>query len=292
MPKQDQESDQKAVFIPEEGEVTEWPTFGMLALRLMTVFPDPETGQDVHPSDYDLAMARALLTGDWSIMRQFSDLTPEEERGAAAETILWYDINAGDYTKKIEAVLSLDQIEPFLDKVPKGGLILDAGCGGGRDSAYFSSLGYATIGIDLSSGMISSASEANPQLDLLQASFLNLPFQDASFDALWAHASIHHTGTIVDIEKSLREFGRVLKKNGVIHLATQAKTRDKDASIILDTLSGHNRFYRYLTLSQVEELLATVGFRILSLAQHKETDDEIGAGRKSVEWIVALAVKD
>jgi ubiquinone/menaquinone biosynthesis C-methylase UbiE len=284
--------DRKVVYIPEDGKIVEWPTYGMTALRLMTVFPDPITGKDAHPSQQDMALAKALLTGDWTPLSQFVGLTPQEEQLASTETILWYDLNAPDYIKKIESVLSIDQASAFIAQIPSSGKILDVGCGGGRDCQYFTSHGYETVGIDLSQGMIRTAQKTHPDLKFIQASFLSIPFPDNSFEGLWSHASIHHLGEFVDVENSLKEFFRVLKRGGIIHLATQAKTGDKDTTIIKDTLAEHNRFYRYLSLSQANELLISAGFRILSITQHKETDDEVNTGRKNVEWVIALAIKD
>lgn len=285
-------SEEEVVFIPEEGVVVEWPTFGMTALSLMSSRTDRGTGATIYPTDYERALARALLTGNWGPLRQFHDLTLEEEVGASAETIKWYDLNARQYTERIRQVLSVDQLRDFLLGIPVGGIILDAGCGGGRDSNYFFQHGFIPVGIDLSRGMISESKKTFPLIHFLQMDFRSLHFADEIFDGVWTHGSIHHLGTMEDVVASLHEFYRVLKTGGTIHIATQAKTKSKDTIIVTDELSNHNRFYRYFTLSQLQDLLKFIGFRVVSITQHKETEDEVSTGRKNVEWIVALAIKD
>lgn len=46
------------------------------------------------------------------------------------------------------------EADRFLAKIGQNGPILDAGCGVGRDTAYFALLGYTVIALDLSSEML------------------------------------------------------------------------------------------------------------------------------------------
>ena len=48
-----------------------------------------------------------------------------------------------------------------------------------------------------------------------KGSLLNLPFQNKSFDLVWSNGVIHHTS---NYEKCIREFSRVLKKDGTLFL--------------------------------------------------------------------------
>lgn len=41
-----------------------WPVYGLTALRLRTTFPNPETGEDVPPSQENLDLANFLLHGE------------------------------------------------------------------------------------------------------------------------------------------------------------------------------------------------------------------------------------
>lgn len=275
----------------ESEEVPSWPVFGMTALRLKTRFPDPITRNDVHPSDYHLALAKALATGDWDSLTAFIELTAEEKRLAFLETISWYDQNAPEYTEAIKNIVSMDQIKDFVERIPANGRILDAGCGGGRDCGVFENMGFMPVGLDLSQGMIAAAKKDHPDIEFIRSNFMEIPYPDNTFDGLWSHASIHHLGDVDSVKRSLNEFNRVLKKGSVIHIATQAQTGDKDAVIVKDELAEHNRFYRYFTLEQLESLMAESGFRDIRITHHKETDDVVSTKRSKVEWLIALAAK-
>jgi len=273
-------------------ETPAWPVFGMTALKLRTIFTDPKTGEDIHPTENDLAHANALVTGDWDSLNEFTELTDEEKRLAFWETISWYDKNAPEYTDAIKNIVSMNQVKDFIDRIPANGRILDAGCGGGRDCGVFENMGFRPVGLDLSQGMITAARKDHPEIDFIRSNFIKIPFPDNTFDGLWSHASIHHLGDLDSVKMSLREFNRVLKKGSIIHIATQAQTGDKDTIIIKDELAEHNRFYRYFTLKQLESMIAEAGFKDIRITHHKETDDDVSTKRKNVEWLIALAIKD
>lgn len=65
--------------------------------------------------------------------------------------------------------------------VPYGGRILDAPCGWGRHTSLFAGAGYDAIGADLSPDLLGRAPAG---LARVAADIRQLPFQDASFDAV------------------------------------------------------------------------------------------------------------
>ena len=72
------------------------------------------------------------------------------------------------------------------------------------------------IGIDLSKSLIEIARNKHPDIEFRQGNILNLPFEDESFDGVWAHASLVHLETTEEVVRALREFNRVLKPGGVM----------------------------------------------------------------------------
>jgi SAM-dependent methyltransferase len=72
-------------------------------------------------------------------------------------TIRWYDKNAKTYADNILGYSDLNHARTFLSKLQPNPLILDAGCGPGRDAHILSELGAKVIGIDLSKGLILEA---------------------------------------------------------------------------------------------------------------------------------------
>ncbi len=75
----------------------------------------------------------------------------------------------------------------LLDRLPETPTILDAGCGSGRDMAWFERV----TGIDLSTGMLDQARQhvAGPLLEMDMTS-LSLP--DDAFNAVWCMAALLH----------------------------------------------------------------------------------------------------
>lgn len=101
----------------------------------------------------------------------------------------------------------------------RGKRCLDAGCGGGRYSIAMARLGAAeVIGCDVSSEGIRDCrrrAAEMPMVSFEQASVLNLPFANESFDFVCSSGVLHHTA---DPAQGLREITRVLRPDGRVYL--------------------------------------------------------------------------
>lgn len=203
------------------------------------------------------------------------------------DTIAWYDANAEKYAAAIEPLPSEELLDRFAKVVGGGGKVLDAGCAAGRDCRLLRDRGLIPVGIDLSRPLVEIARKRNPDIEFRQGNILNLPFEDEFFDGVWAHASLVHFETTEDVVKALKEFNRVLKPNGIIHVFVKQQSGKEKTSVISDKLSGHDRFFRWFTKHEVQQLLDKTGFAIIDL----QGDYEDPAGRDEVKWVVALAKK-
>jgi ubiquinone/menaquinone biosynthesis C-methylase UbiE len=175
---------------------------------------------------------------------------PNEVRGFS-DTIAWYDANAEKYAINIESFPSGDLLDRFAKAVGRGGKVLDAGCAAGRDCGLLKDRGLVPAGIDLSEPLIEIARNKHPDIEFRQGNILNLPFEDESFDGVWAHASLVHFETTEEVVKALREFNRVLKPDGVIHVFVKQQLGDEKTSVVSDKLSGHDRFFQWFTGDEV-----------------------------------------
>jgi ubiquinone/menaquinone biosynthesis C-methylase UbiE len=96
--------------------------------------------------------------------------------------------------------------------------VLDAGCGGGRYTVAWRTLGAAeAVGVDISEINIQDASRRVAEAGLTGVEFrqgnaLSLPFPDSEFDVVFSNGVLHHT---VDWKKGVRELLRVLKPGGL-----------------------------------------------------------------------------
>ena len=203
------------------------------------------------------------------------------------DTIEWYNKNAKKYASSIKDIASYDLLDKFANAVGKGAKVLDAGCAAGRDCKLLKDRNLTPIGIDLSEPLLIIARKKYPNIEFKQANFLNLPFEDAIFDGVWAHASLLHLETIKDVLKALKEFYRVLKPNGIIHVLVKQQQGKEKTTIISDKISGHDRFFQWFTKDEIKSLLEKVGFTI----QKIQDEYKDPAGRKDVKWIIVLAKK-
>jgi ubiquinone/menaquinone biosynthesis C-methylase UbiE len=98
----------------------------------------------------------------------------------------------------------------------KTGDVLDAGMGGGVLLTELDRRGWRVSGIDLAPAMVARAQERLPHARdrLLEASIEELPFADASFDAVVATGVLEYTAP--DLDRSVGELVRVLRPNGAV----------------------------------------------------------------------------
>lgn len=111
--------------------------------------------------------------------------------------------------------------------------ILVAGCGYGRHCAYFARRGFDTTGLDASRTAIEMAQEAarvdGLEIVLSCASATRMPFPDASFDAVYDHALLHHL-IAEDRVKAVGEYRRVLRP-GALLVVSVLSVDDPDCGI-------------------------------------------------------------
>ena len=97
----------------------------------------------------------------------------------------------------------------------RGRRVLEVGCGAGVDLARFAKGGASVVGVDLSSSAIDLA-RANFEQQGLTGDFRvadgeALPFEDNSFDLVFAHGVVQYTA---DPKRLVEECRRVLKPGG------------------------------------------------------------------------------
>lgn len=86
--------------------------------------------------------------------------------------------------------------------------LLEVGVGPGRDAIAFRAAGIAVTGVDLAAEHVRLARAAG--IDALQASVLDLPFPDDSFDAVWTMSTLLHVPN-ADFSAAMSEIVRVAR---------------------------------------------------------------------------------
>jgi SAM-dependent methyltransferase len=112
---------------------------------------------------------------------------------------------------------------------------LDAGCGGGGASVLAAKRGARVTGIDAAEGLISIAQERIPDGDFRVGDIQFLPFENNSFDVVFAANSIQYAE---DSVAALRDLGRVCKLGGKIVVALFSAPEKVQFRTIIKALSG------------------------------------------------------
>lgn len=138
--------------------------------------------------------------------------------GQAAERSNSFRMGRADLRFADEAYLDHETwIRPAFAKLGplKGKRVLDYGCGHGMAAVVLARAGATVDAFDLSPGYVREArerAEANGvDVTVSVANGEELPYPDASFDAVWGCAILHH----LDLAKAASELRRVLKPGGV-----------------------------------------------------------------------------
>ena len=91
--------------------------------------------------------------------------------------------------------------------------LLEVGTGPGRDAIAFVAAGIALTGVDLSAEHVRLARRAG--VDVLQASVVDMPFADRSFDAVWTMSTLLHVPN-ADFDTAMSEIARVVQPGAPI----------------------------------------------------------------------------
>lgn len=108
----------------------------------------------------------------------------------------------------------------FLPEAERGGDLLEIGLGFGTAGQQLAERGFRYHGVDIAPAPCSMMEYRLAQLgigdaEIRNASVLELPFEDASFDHVVSIGCLHHTGSI---PTALAEVERVLKPGGRAHV--------------------------------------------------------------------------
>ncbi|UJF21372.1 class I SAM-dependent methyltransferase [Shewanella sp. OMA3-2] len=163
----------------------------------------------------------------------------------------------------------------FVPLIPLTGTILDAGCGSGRDSAYFIKQGFKVTAFDASEALVNKA-RLYTGLEVSLATFDSFDTR-FKFDAIWACASLLHVPSPL-ITTTFKRLASHLAVGGIFYCSF--KYGDDDIS----------RGGRFFTNANEERLASFIAHSDLSIKKTWITQD-VRPDRQDDKWLNAILIK-
>ncbi len=160
-----------------------------------------------------------------------------------------------------------------VDASPSNFTIIDLGCGFGRDTLYFSSLGHHVLAVDYSYSMIHHGKTIAPNAHYLNMDMRSLKnlLIDQSVDGIWAHASLSHLPKD-DLVTLLKGLYVAIKVGGVLYFSVKIGTAGEVVEADTRYVPKENeqdicKLYSYYTSSEVVELVSNSGWEVLKIGE-------------------------
>lgn len=189
-------------------------------------------------------------------------------------TLAYYNNNAHRFLADTQDIEFSGIQDIFLASLQPGALILDFGCGSGRDSRYFLQKGYQVEACDGSEEMVRAASR-NTGLPVRLMLFSELD-EDERYDGIFACASILHVPS-AELPDILRKMKKAVKQDGILYF-----------SFKYGTFEGirNGRYFTDLTEDRLKQILDEVGGLE---PDHIWITCDVRPGREEERWINILA---
>lgn len=162
------------------------------------------------------------MSSEIGILEESGVKEPLQQRRGLARLNMWnvysyvYDL-LPRYFRSYQKLLA-DVVSAVETATPKGGRVLDSGCGTGNFSVRLGLRGYEVVGIDISHAMLERATLKKKKAGLPNVEFKEWDIEkglalypDANFDCV---VSVHALYTLREPEAAIHEYLRVLKPSG------------------------------------------------------------------------------
>jgi SAM-dependent methyltransferase len=183
-------------------------------------------------------------------------LTSSELAALTARTLAHYDANAESFAEGTRTHDVSQNYAALLGAIeaPPPFVLLDLGCGPGRDLAYFRSLGHEAVGLDGSSRFSEMARVATG-CEVLNQDFLSLSLPAARFHGVFANASLFHVPS-QELPRVLGQLWSALRPRGVLFCSNP---RGEDT----EGFNGE-RYGAFHTLETWSAVVGAAGFELIT----------------------------
>ena len=148
-------------------------------------------------------------------MNKKTAMSPDQHEQLSQLTLAHYSQRAEEFFTGTVSHDVSQNVAALLEYIeaPAPYVILDLGCGPGRDLKTFSALGHRAIGVD-GSQRFAEMARAYSDCEVWQQDFLKLDLPATHFDGVYANASLFHVPSQA-LARVLLELHATLKEHGV-----------------------------------------------------------------------------
>ena len=178
-------------------------------------------------------------------------------RSVAARTLGHYEASASSFWEGTRGHDVSQNLQALLDALPaRTGLrILDVGCGPGRDLIALRDRGHVAVGLDGCAAFVKMARE-HSGCEVLEQSLFELSLPPASFDGVFANASLFHVPRAT-LPRVLGALFEALRPGGALFCSNP-----RAMGVEREGWQGE-RYGTYLTLESWSVLFEAAGFQLL-----------------------------
>ena len=180
-------------------------------------------------------------------------------------------------------------VEPCLTCLGQGSRILELGCGTGTDAVTFARAGHTVIATDFVPTVIETNRQRYADQPTLTFQEMRIdepfPLPDASFDAVYAHLTLHYYPA-VQTKEIFTEIQRVLRPGGWLMFACKSPADPawgKGVELEPDMFDFHGKVRHFFTADYARSLLEP-GFTAIDIREHAGKLYKQRSG-----WITAIA---
>lgn len=172
---------------------------------------------------------------------------------ADRQTLDVYARQAADYARLFSGREPDADLLAFMTQLPKGGRVLDLGCGPATASAHMRAAGFDPDPLDASPEMVALANETHA-INARVGTFDDVDATD-EYDGVWANFSLLHAPR-ADLPRHLSAIHDALKSGGLFHIGMKTGRGEARDPI--------GRAYTYVSVAELHEVLSSAGFTVVS----------------------------
>jgi SAM-dependent methyltransferase len=168
----------------------------------------------------------------------------------------------------------------WLAHLPKSSVLLDLGCGSGRDAADLERRGYRVVGIDRTAALLAYARRRAAALSLIRADLRHLPVRPGTIDGIWAAASLMHLPKSA-ARQVLVACHRLVRPDGLLAATVTHGLRSR----VVTTGWVPGRYFARWTKEEFARDVERAGWRIVTL-------EVVNNRERKGRWLNLVAKKE